>query len=251
MISKKIALIHTPCKECVFATYEGTTQIGCKSEYLQRYREKNIEILEVFDEEKNFFVINRKKCLGYRDKKWLDKQDSTQNIVDIVRQENTIKYISLIPIKPTSTIKIIEESVKSILNQKILPKGILFYKNRLEKHQLKNKQLLDFMSNINENIYWKIQNFIDEDLTDEDRLKAVISSCPINRFYLLLDPEISLPNNCIEKLQNYIDNGNSFGCINIHGHKFFSYISVQYCKNIMHVNLLEDANLSQNYETIN
>jgi hypothetical protein len=249
-MNKKISLIHTPCKECVFAIYQENTQTGCKINYLQKYKEKNIEILEVFDKEKNFFVINNKKCLGYRDKKWLDKHRDAENISDIVAQENALKYIVLIPIESTCTIENIKRSVLSILNQKILPKGILFYKNRLEKHKLQNKELLDFMSSIKENIYWRIQNFIDDDMTDNSRLKAAISSCPINRFYLLVDTKTNLPSNCVGKIQNYIDNGNSFGCINIQGHKFFSYITVQYCENIKHINLLEDVSLHTQYETI-
>lgn len=250
MSNKPISLIHTPCKLCVFAEYEDNTQIGCQIGYLSTYQKNNIEILEVYDDEKNFYVINNKKCLGYRDRSWLDKHQD-QDLSSVVKAENELKYICLIEITTNSTLDKIKQYIYSIINQDIKPKGILFYQNRLENHKVKNQELLHFMQNFtNTGIDWKIKNFIDKDMDNQDRFKATIASCPINRFYLLADTDNALPNNCIKNIQSYIDSGNSFGCINIDNNKFFSYISVQYCKNIRHIDLLSETSLHTKYETI-
>ena len=51
--------IHTPCKDCTFAIYEGKTQNGCHLNLLEKYKNKNLEILEAYDEQKEFYIINQ------------------------------------------------------------------------------------------------------------------------------------------------------------------------------------------------
>ena len=68
-----IHAIHTPCKNCVFAKYEENTQTGCELDYIEKYKNLESEILEVYDNDKEFYVINDKKCLGYREPKWFEQ----------------------------------------------------------------------------------------------------------------------------------------------------------------------------------
>lgn len=250
MTKQPIALIHTACKNCIFANYDSNTQISCKSGYLDKYRKNGVEVLEVYDNDKNFYVLNNKKCLSYREQTWLDKQNKDADLYEIVRQENLLKYVVLMPIQKTSTLDQIKTAFDSILNQEILPSGILIYQNRLEQNKINNADLLEYLQSIDKNILWRIKNFIDKDMSDSDRLRASIASCMINRFYLLVDLETSIPDGMISNIQKFIDNGNSFGCIDINNNKFFSYISVQFCKNIKHIDLLSDTSLHIKYETI-
>lgn len=73
----KDQLVRTNCKNCVFAIYDNNekpTQIGCHHDRIQKYKP---DIIEAYDEEKEFYVINR-LCLYYREQKWgyshLDKE---------------------------------------------------------------------------------------------------------------------------------------------------------------------------------
>ena len=59
-----INAVHTPCKNCVFAIYDNITQTNCALHYLDIYRDKDIEILEAYDNDKEFYIINNKKCIG-------------------------------------------------------------------------------------------------------------------------------------------------------------------------------------------
>ena len=52
-----ISKIHTPCKDCVFALYNDITQVGCKTKTLDIFKQRGVTILEVYDEEKEFYVI--------------------------------------------------------------------------------------------------------------------------------------------------------------------------------------------------
>jgi uncharacterized protein YeeX (DUF496 family) len=66
--------VRTSCKNCVFATYRDNTQIGCLHDRIHSLKsmetENNCYVTEAYDDEKEFFVVNR-FCNMYRDKiKW-------------------------------------------------------------------------------------------------------------------------------------------------------------------------------------
>lgn len=66
-------IIRTNCKNCVFAKYDGNTQIGCVHDRINKFRQlpENNDlfqyVVEAYDEENEFFVVNR-LCTLYRDK---------------------------------------------------------------------------------------------------------------------------------------------------------------------------------------
>ena len=84
----QINIIHTPCKKCVFAKYNNNTQTDCHLGYISLYKNTNIEILEAYDEEKEFYIINNKKCIGYRENGWFEKR----NLQDLSIEEKVIKF---------------------------------------------------------------------------------------------------------------------------------------------------------------
>lgn len=60
----------TSCKDCIFSVYDKDTQIGCLANRIETF--KNIDqdlVIEAYDNEKEFFVINR-FCNYYKDKSW-------------------------------------------------------------------------------------------------------------------------------------------------------------------------------------
>lgn len=59
--------LQTSCKNCIFAVYEGITQTGCVANRLKKF-DKN-DIIEAYDNEKEFYVIN-KFCNLYRPLSW-------------------------------------------------------------------------------------------------------------------------------------------------------------------------------------
>lgn len=96
-LDDQINTIHTPCKSCVFAKYDNNTQNGCELNYLDKYRTKNASILEAYDDEKEFYIINGKKCMGYRENKWF-KQFNLENSdieskIKIYKEKNYLDYI--------------------------------------------------------------------------------------------------------------------------------------------------------------
>lgn len=62
-----LKLIHTSCMNCVFAEYNGITQVDCNANKLDMYE----DVISAYNEEKEFFIINGKKCLFKRIKPWI------------------------------------------------------------------------------------------------------------------------------------------------------------------------------------
>lgn len=87
------ALIRTSCKDCIFAIYEDDTQISCAHDRIDKFKTLSSDlVIEAYDEEKNFYVIN-KFCNFYRNK------DSWNNgVADVskVKEEAKLTFDLLI-----------------------------------------------------------------------------------------------------------------------------------------------------------
>lgn len=57
-------LANTNCKNCIFAIYDGDTQIGCSQSRLEKF-----ETIEAYDLEKEFYVV-KGFCNYHRPKTW-------------------------------------------------------------------------------------------------------------------------------------------------------------------------------------
>ena len=256
----KINIIHTPCKDCIFAIYDDKTQVGCLANRLDVFKQNGVEIIEAYDDALEFYVINGKKCLSYRTNDWLEKRKlrrktddhgtpSVKEAVDIVNKENEIKYISVILLETNTTIQNIENIVSSQIKQKIPPKGFMIIREIYNEYDLTIKEISDYFSTIN--LPWRMQNFIDKDMSFNDRLRSIIKSAPMDRYYYIIYPSKYIDTNFAEKINNYVGQEKPFGCINIHGNLFFSYLSFQYAKNMVNIDILQDEAGQIAYEKIN
>jgi len=96
--------MHSPCKNCVFAKYEGITQTDCRLGLIDRYKQTDfIDILEAYDEEKEFYIINGKKCAGYREQNYFESrklQDtSIEEKTKYIQNTLKLKYLAIIDCK--------------------------------------------------------------------------------------------------------------------------------------------------------
>lgn len=245
-----IDIVHTPCKSCKFADYEQDIQTSCLLDKINQYKNRGIEVLEVYDDEKSFFVINKKKCLYFRTEDWYQKKnlDSIEKAKLLATKENEMKYIAVIYNEPDTSIDTFKNIVNSLINQEIKPKGLMIIREKKQKYVTSIKELSPILNTIN--IPWRLQNFIDEDMTFENKIKSIIKSAPVDRFYFLIYPSKYIYCDFIKKINAYVENGNSFGCININDNLFFSYLTLTYIKNLKNIDLLSQTDIHTQYETI-
>lgn len=178
MLDDKINKIHTPCKDCVFAVYEDRTQNECALKYLDIYKTNNIEILEAYDQDKEFYIINGKKCMGYRENKWfkqfdLDNSDLVDKI-DKYHQTNHLDYFIVINLKLMSLDQL-DEMLKQISCCIIQPKKVIFIRYSDNELKFPYSSVENLLKQYNVSYIWRIQTILDLSLEYEQILHNVIS----------------------------------------------------------------------------
>jgi hypothetical protein len=135
---------HTACKGCVFGTFEGKTQTDCKLGKIDKFRENGNEIVEVFDEEKEFYVIDGRKCQFYRNSDWLFNIGYEDDEVEILKEETTIGVDIVLLVEEKQTFSDIQTSLLSIEKSTIKPESIIIVlQNTLYQPYLGNEAKID------------------------------------------------------------------------------------------------------------
>lgn len=187
MIDNQINKIHTPCKDCVFALYENQTQIDCALGYITKYKNKDISVLEAYDDSKEFYIINGKKCIGYRENKWfkqfdLDNADLTAK-VNKYHETNHLDYIIIIDLKNLS-IEDLDDLLKQIRLCEIQPKKLVMIRYADNELKFPYSSIEKLLKNNSVDYLWRIQTILDTTLTYDQILHNVISLNAKYRFVI-------------------------------------------------------------------
>lgn len=188
-MSSQIDPIHTPCKKCVFASYENNTQIACHLDYLDRYKNNNVEILEVYDEEKEFFVINKKKCIGYRENKWFDQfnlsNGSIEDKIQKYKENEYIRYIAVVDLKDMD-LEELESVCVELSKTSIKPQKLIIIRYLSNKEQFKYNDIESLLKTTNIGCQWRIQTILDEEAQFIGIMHDVLKNNKKSRFVLTI-----------------------------------------------------------------
>lgn len=187
-IDPVINAIHTPCKKCVFAEYKAATQVSCSMGMLDRFREKNIEILEAYDEEKEFYIVNSKKCFAYKDNKYFAARKlsdiSLEEKIEYVKKILHINYVAVVNLKNID-LKDLYNICDQLINSNSQPKKIIlirYYYDNKKYNYNDIKTILDATS-----IPWRIQTILDDTLNYSQILHTVTNTNKNNNHILSID----------------------------------------------------------------
>jgi hypothetical protein len=193
--------VHTSCKNCIWANYEGNTQIDCGLGRIKKYK----NVIECYDEEKEFFVINKAYCLFYRNKDTVDVSD-LEDLYKHIRKQAEIQYQLIIILEDKQDIYGTFCSIESAIKQDVKPK-ILTVVNRSKKAGV-GKELADYLRKYDKvfNI-WKVQNLVNTSLTREDCVDIVLDGTMYKTFslYVVINSGFELPDTFSEELDSAIN----------------------------------------------
>lgn len=213
-MTQKISAVHTPCKMCAFAKFENKTQIGCSLEYIDIYKNNNIEILEAYDNEKEFFIINDKKCIGYRESKWFDKRDMTNSSIDEkiakYRESDYSHYLAMIDLKNIDLSQL-ENILLDLAQCSIKPQKIIIIRYQNNNYEFGYKNIESVFQKTNIGCKWRIQTMLENDIEHNYILYDIIKNNLQYRFALSIKSYNLNMNNIIDyantkvykKLQNF------------------------------------------------
>jgi hypothetical protein len=124
------SIYETPCKTCVFARYNGDTQVGCAFDRVEKFRKQGVEVLEVYDDDKEFYVI-KNICRAHRDKKspWAMKHAGPTR-KEICRQELRLDVDVIIVLDGNHTVDEVKITIDSLLAQTFLPANVTVVLNK-------------------------------------------------------------------------------------------------------------------------
>jgi len=188
---------HTSCKDCIFAEYKENTQIDCNANRLSLFR-KHGEVIEVFDEEKEFFVINKKHCFYKRPSGYFKGPYLTW--FDQIEKENEIKYQAVI--FANESMEDILRSISQIYEQSIKPCKISIV--RLYTSCLYPEDISLIFNDYKTN-KWEIRN-MSSGITNPHLIEdLIIATCPLP-YILMLSAGQTIPNDTIYKINYNIHN---------------------------------------------
>ena len=160
--------IHTACKDCIFAEYINITQTGCKIGELDKLRNHGIEIVEAYDNDKEFFIINKTKCLYCRGKDWSLANTTLEKQVAHIKK--CIQIVYEIIIVANDNIEDLELTIRSALEQTVPPKQITIL--RKNNCKILPSQLYYLCTTLP--IKWKVENCIRISDDDVELLDIII-----------------------------------------------------------------------------
>jgi len=173
--------IVTSCKKCKWSNYNGKTQIGCVFNLLDKYRNAGINVIEAYDEEQDFFVIDR-ICLFSR------PTDHPATKEDVINQTKVRYQVIYILTEKDLDIEYFSYCLNSFVQQDIPPQHITIIRPfDMEVQPFKYTKLL-----AKTNIKWRYQDTMNPELSYDDLIDIAIDANAYP-YYIRLCTSSSLP----------------------------------------------------------
>lgn len=167
--------METACKLCVFAKYEGKTQVDCKLKQLDVYRRNAVEIIDAYDDDNEFFVV-KGHCNYFRSDRWLKKYEKVENFDPIVKAIAEAEFdVDWFVYCDAATLHKLSNTLSEINKWKIKPKRVIIVYHDPQKLSL--SALHDIVFDGKYDFAWQVKMimeiFDNGDLVDLNRATKI------------------------------------------------------------------------------
>ena len=190
--------LHTSCKNCIFAIYKDITQTGCKLNLINKFHEHDIETVEVYDEEKEFYVINNSKCMHMRTKEWTGASQSEKEQIKSIHKETQLRFHVLVLVN--NNIQDVKNTLNSLITQTLKPVYITLI--RQVDSTILPTQLKDLCKKLD--IEWRIENLVQKYTIEE--IHSFILPFVKHQIYITFNAGFKVPKECLYDISNAIVN---------------------------------------------
>lgn len=149
--------LHTSCKDCIFAIYDGDNkkQDGCQFNKIEKLIENGVKVVESFDEDKEFYVLDNHACMTYR--RHLLPNKTIEEQVQIAKKQAAPKIACVITVE-SDNIEDLEKTIKSLIEQDSQFNEIVF----CVLSKIKPSQIVSSINKNNGKFKWSIKQIVDE-----------------------------------------------------------------------------------------
>jgi hypothetical protein len=198
----------TSCRQCVFAEYEDSIQIGCHAGRLEVFEENGVEILPVTDEEKSFYLVKDKACAYFRHVDLhanILKTKTMEELKDLVRSSLKIPYHVLIFLREKDTLLDLRHRLNELDEQSVKP-AIISVIDRTHAVTDMTPVIVGLFQNNYSFKNWRTQRVSAVDISD----MAIVDVCYDNTkdmkyfFYTIFEASKPIPASFAEEIHRSI-----------------------------------------------
>jgi|GEM_PF-3484536 hypothetical protein len=115
----------TSCRKCVFADYEGKTQVGCTAGRMEVFKKNGVDFICVGDEEETYYLIKDKACPYFRHVDGCEellKSKTIDELKEMVKSSLKMPYHVLIFLRKEDSLEDLEQRLSELEQQAVKPK---------------------------------------------------------------------------------------------------------------------------------
>lgn len=193
---------NTSCKNCIFALWEEITQQGCAFDLINKFNNSGKQILECYDEEKEFYVIKDHTCMYKRPNNWIYAQHSLEDQEAQIKKEIQIRFQAIVIADDKDGLEVIKSTVESLFGQTLKPIHIAVVRT---KHNIVRPiEIIEFLKD--RGIRWKIENIVDETIPVYKYEDLVVDFVKDSHMYSVFKAGTKVPNNFFIDINDKIHN---------------------------------------------
>ena len=199
----ELEVLHTSCKECVFANYEYVDdekmdcQTGCTVGRLEKYKLEGVTFVEAYDSECGFTIINGRLCPYHRNvhSEWA-KNNHPANYAAIARKEMTIvtDIVVYLSEEQKDIVEGLTKTINSLKGLMLKPYTVSIVNNQ---KAVGPAELVALLSREAQGLNWTLTDVLerteDDKRMDMDRCVDIAVNKLKGHYYTLLFPAQILP----------------------------------------------------------
>ena len=208
--------ISTSCKNCYFADYDCKTQTGCRLGRLEKYRNTSGNVVEAYDDDKEFYVIQNKICVYYRNHEFIEEMQlrNEDEILKRIKSELHAPYHLILFFREEDTIEDLSRCIENAASQYIKPQ-VFTVINKFNT-QVEASKIMEITNHHGFN-HWRIQNAANLEFEwDRDLIDLSYDSTKKHKFlfYSVFEASEGIPINFSEEIHNSMyEDLEAFSCL--------------------------------------
>lgn len=144
---------NTSCKDCIFAKYNEITQEGCSRGMIEKYLKLGTSVIEAYDHDKEFYVIENRICPLHRTQAWADRIEDEDAMDRMIEYESKLLFHVMVFMQ--DSLEDVQETLASLILQNQLPFQATIIRPR--NSIIEPRTVLDLFSDLTP-FQWRLEN---------------------------------------------------------------------------------------------